>query len=80
MQTVGLCLAGFVSAIRITSLLDMGMLRNTCAFDHSELQTSRPDMIHGVILLASSLMLRTKFLCPALLPQSVSDNRVSAVF
>lgn len=31
-QTVGLCLAGFVSAIRITSLLDMGMLRNTCAF------------------------------------------------
>ena len=41
MQTVGLCLAGFVSAIRITSLLDMGMLRNTCAFDHSELQTSR---------------------------------------
>lgn len=26
---VGLCLAGFVSAIRLTSLLDMGMLRNT---------------------------------------------------
>ena len=26
---VGLCLAGFVSAIRITCLLDMGMLRNT---------------------------------------------------
>jgi len=26
---IGLCLAGFVSAIRLTSLLDMGMLRNT---------------------------------------------------
>lgn len=26
---MGLCLAGFVSAIRLTSLLDMGMLRNT---------------------------------------------------
>ena len=37
-------------------------------------------MIHCVILLASSQMLRTKLLCPALLPQSVSDNRVSAVF
>ena len=26
---VGLCLAGFVAAIRVTSLLDMAMLRNT---------------------------------------------------
>ena len=29
LQVVGLCLAGFVAAIRITCLLDMGMLRNT---------------------------------------------------
>lgn len=28
-QVVGLCLAGFVAAIRITCLLDMSMLRNT---------------------------------------------------
>ena len=28
-QVVGLCLAGFVAAIRVTSLLDMAMLRNT---------------------------------------------------
>ena len=44
MQTVGLCLAGFVSAIRITSLLDMGMLRNTCAFHVSSL-TPQADLM-----------------------------------